>query len=181
MSETNDFNEDEAYVFSAADEGIVSATKQLLGKAASSDVITARGLEIVNRILQVFETLPSMAAELDLQLQVTGPCRTYGSHEINHWWNIEIEDGNLCVTSGGYFYRPETGGDAFTAMVWRACPGFETEYSDYLDSLGLVDDAKSFDLEVQEIDFAKGGYSLTLFEEGEELDDDRSDVDEGGD
>lgn len=45
MSETNDFNEDEAYVFSAADEGIVSATKQLLGKAASSDVITARGLE----------------------------------------------------------------------------------------------------------------------------------------
>jgi hypothetical protein len=175
MSGSDDFSEDEVYVFSSEDNDIVSATQQLLRKAASSAIITARGLGVVNRILQVFEALSSVVADLDLRLQVTGPCRTFGSHEINHWWNIEIENGSLCVSSGGYFYRPETGGYAFTSMMWRACPGFETEYSDYTDTLSLVDDAKPFDLEVQEIDFANGGYALTLFENGEELEDDGSD------
>ena len=178
MSETDDFSEDEDYVFSSEDNDVVSATKQLLLKAASSEIITARGREVVHRIIQVFEALPSVAADLDLQLQVTGPSRTFGSHEIHHWWNVEVENGELCVTSGGYFYRPETGGDSFTSMIWRASPGFETEYSDYLDTLSLVDDAMPFDLEVQEIDFAHGGYSLAVFEDGEELEDDSSDEDE---
>ncbi|MEI8022192.1 MAG: hypothetical protein WCH39_28540 [Schlesneria sp.] len=178
MSETDDFSEDEDYVFSSEDHGIVSATKQLLSKAASSDIITDKGREVVNRIIQVFEALPSVVADLDLQLQVTGPTRTFGSHEIHHWWNVEIENGDLCVTSGGYFYRPETGGDSFTSMIWRASPGFETEYCDYLDTLSLVDDAQPFDLEVQEIDFAQGGYTLTVLEDGEELEEDSSDEDE---
>jgi hypothetical protein len=175
MSDSDDFSEDEAYVFSSEDNEIVSATKELIQKTAHSENITARQLEVVDRILQVFEALPSVVADLDVQLQVTGPRRTFGSHEIYHWWNIEVENGNLCVTSGGHFYRPETGGDTFTSMIWRACPGYETEYRDYLDTLSLVDDAQPFDLEVLEIDFAKGGYSLTVFEDGEELEDDSSD------
>ena len=178
MSETNGSKEYDVYLFSSADNRIVAATKELILKTASGENITARAREVVARILQVFEALPSVVADFDLQLQVTGPCQTYGSHEINHWWNIEIEDGSLCVTSGGYFYRPETGGESFTSMIWRASPGLETEYSDYTDTLALVDDAKPFDLEVQAIDFAQGGYSLTLFENGEELEDDGSDVDE---
>jgi hypothetical protein len=44
-----------------------------------------------------------------------------------------------------------------------------------LDTLSLVDDAQPFDSEVQEIDFAKGGYSLTVLEKGEESEDDSSD------
>ena len=68
--------------------------------------------------------------------------------------------------------------DTSTSMIWRAYPGFETEYSDYLDTLSLVDDAQPFDSEVQEIDFAKGGYSLTVLEKGEESEDDSSDEDD---
>lgn len=179
MSDRDDFTEDEAYVFSSEDNDIVSATKQLLWKTARSEIITARELEVVARILQVFEVLPSVVADLELQLQVTGPRRTFGSHEIYHWWNIEVENGSLCVTSQGHFYRPETGGDTFTSMIWRAFPGFATEHSNYMDTLLIVDDAQPFDLEVQDIDFARGGYSLTVFENGEELEDDSSDEDEG--
>jgi len=180
MSDRDDLNEDEAYVFSSEDNDIVSATKQLLWKTARSEVITAKELEVVARLLQVFEALPFVVAGLDLQIQVTGPRRRFGSHEIHHWWDIEVEDGNLCVKSQGYFYRPETGGDTFTTMIWRAFPGSATEHSDYSDRLSLVDDAQPFDLEVQDIDFANEGYSLTVFENGEELEDDRSDEDEDG-
>jgi len=169
MSDRDDFTEDEAYVFSSEDNAIVSATKQLLWKTARSEVITAKELEVVARLLQVFEALPFVIADLALQLQVTGPRREFGSHEIYHWWNIEVENRNLCVTSHGHFYRPETGGDTFTSMIWRAFPGLATEHSDYMDTLSIVDDAQPFDLEVQDIDFAKEGYSLTVFENGEEL------------
>lgn len=178
MSDRDDFSDDEAYVLSSQDNDIVSATKQLIRKTVRSENITAAKLEIVARILQVFEALPSVVADLDLQLQVTGPRRTFGSHEIYHWWNIEVESGRLCVTSGGYFYRSDTGGDTFTSMIWEAVPGFATEHNDYLDTLSIVDDAQPFDLEVQEIDFAMGGYSITVFENGEELEDGSSDEDE---
>lgn len=178
MSDRDDFGDNEAYVLSSEDNDIVSATKQLIRKTARSENITAAKLEVVARILQVFEALPSVVADLDLQLQVTGPRRTFGSHEIYHWWNIEVENGRLCVTSGRHFYRPDTGGDTFTSMIWEAVPGFSTEHNDYLDTLSIVDDARPFDLEVQDIDFASGGYSLTVFENGEELEYDISDEDE---
>ena len=175
MSDRDDFSDDEEYVFSSDDNDIISATKQLLWKTARSEIINAGERVVVARILDVFEALPSVVADLYLQLQVTGPRRSFGSHEIYHWWEIEVENGSLCISSGGDFYRPETGGDSFTSISWRAVPGFATEHNDYMDTLSLVDDAQPFDLEVRDIDFAKGGYSLTVFENGEELDDGSSD------
>ena len=178
MRQQNLFPDDaEKYVLSSDDADVVSATRQLLWKTARSEIITARELEIVARILQVFEALPSVIEDINLQLQITGPRRTFGSHEIYHWWNVEVEDGNLCVTSQGHFYRPETGGDTFTSMIWRAFPGFATEHGDYVDTLSIVDDAQPFGLEVRDINFAGGGYSLTVFENGEELEE-YSDEDE---
>lgn len=175
MSDSHNFADEEAYVLSSEDIDIISATKELLWKTARSEIIKVSELEVVARILQVFEALPSVVADLDLQLQVTGPRQMFGSHEIYHWWNIEVEGGNLCVTSQGHFYRPETGGDTFTSMIWRAAPGFATEHSDYLDTLSIVDDAQPFCREVRDIDFTKGGYSLTVFENGGELEEEGSD------
>lgn len=179
MSDSDDVAEDkETYEFSSEDIAILSATKELLWKTTRSEFIKARELEIVARILQVFEALPSVMSDLELRLQITGPRRTFGSHEIYHWWNVEVENGSLCIASQGHFYRTETGGDTFTSMIWRAFPGFATEHSDYLDSLSIVDDAQTFELEVRDIDFATGGYSLSVYENGEELENDSSDEDE---
>ena len=122
-------NDSEQYVLSADDMEIVSATTELLWKIARSDLVTARELGVVARILEVFKALPAVVRDVELQLQITGPRRTFGSHEIYHWWNVEIEDTSLCITAQGHFYRPETGGDTFTSMIWRAFPGYATEHS----------------------------------------------------
>jgi hypothetical protein len=62
------------------------------------------------------------------------------------------------VRAGGYFYRQITGGDSFTCMQWTAEPGQESDYSDYLGNLGIVDDAQPFDHEVEGIDLSQAGY-----------------------
>jgi hypothetical protein len=64
----------------------------------------------------------------------------------------------LRLRAGGYFYRQITGGDSFTCMQWTAEPGQESDYSDYLGNLGIVDDAQPFDHEVEGIDLSQAGY-----------------------
>ena len=157
------------YIFSSDDYDIVSATKELLWKIARRERLSARQLEVIARALQVFELLPLAIPDFEIQIQISGPRRTFGSHEIYHWWHIEIEGGDVVVTSGGHFYRPETGGDAFSSMEWSTSPGFATVYHDYLDSIAIVDDAQPFKSEIQSIDFSKAGYSLEVFENNEEI------------
>ena len=103
MSDRDSFANNEGYVLSSADIDVISATKELLRKTARSEIVTARELEVIARILQVFEAAPAVMADIDLKLQVTGPRRTFGSHEIYHWWDVEVENGSLCVASEGHF------------------------------------------------------------------------------
>ncbi|MCP3892341.1 MAG: hypothetical protein GY702_26225 [Desulfobulbaceae bacterium] len=164
---TND--KGDPYVFSSDDFAITSAVKELLWKTARSKLSTATQLEVIAQALQIFERLPAEIPILDIQVQITGPRRMFGTHEIYHWWHVEIECEVVTVTSGGHFYRPETGGDSFTAMAWRACPNFATEHYDYLDNLSIVDDAQPFDLEVQSIDFTQDEYVLEVYKDGEDV------------
>lgn len=171
-------DESEPYVFSQPDFRIVAATKALLWKSARSELVAPRQLEVVARAFRVFEALPVAVGDFNIQIHLSGPRRMFGEHEIFHWWDVEIEGGNLSVTSQGHFYRPSTGGDTFTSMKWRASPGFAAEYRDYMDSIAIVDDAQPFDLEVHGIDLSQGGYSLTVFENGEEICETSDDEDE---
>ena len=157
------YDEEQQYVLSRDDDGIVSATKALLWTIARSEFVAPHQLEAIARALQVFEALPAAVSARHIEVQVTGPRRTFGSHKIFHWWNVEINGVDLSVTSQGHFYRPETGGDTFTSMAWRASPGLAAEYGDYLDSIALVDDAQSFRSEVEAIDLSVGGYSSRYF------------------
>lgn len=179
MNNQGQFEDDESYVFSRDDYGIIAATKALLWKAVRSNLVNPRQLVVIAKALQVFEALPAVAGDFDFQVHITGPRRLFGPHEIYHWWHVEMESGSLAVTSNGHFYRSSTGGDTFTSMIWRASPGFAAEYNDYRENITIVDDAQPFNLEVQDIDFSQGGYSLTVFENGEELCD--SSDDEGDD
>lgn len=158
-----------SYVFSDNDHAIISTVKELLWKTARCKRITAAQLEVIAQALQIVELLPAEIPSQDMQVQITGPRRMFGTHEIYHWWHVEIECEVVTVTSGGHFYRPETGGDSFTAMAWRACPNFATEHYDYLDNLSIVDDAQPFDVEIKSIDFSQNEYVIEVYKDGEEI------------
>lgn len=163
-------DDDCSYIFSTNDYPVIAATKELLWKTARCELPTARQLEVIARALQVFESLPVVMPDFDIQIQITGPRRTFGEHEIYHWWHVEIEQGDIKVSAGGHFYRPTTGGDTFSSMAWQACPGYAAEHHNYLDSLTIVDDALPFELEVQAINFSLQDYLLDVCEDGEEID-----------
>src|ERR1041384_5735869 len=58
------------------------------------------------------------------------------------------------------FYRQSTGGDSFTSFQWDAAPGEEPDYSNYLDQLHIVDDARPFHLDVEALDLSEPGFAL---------------------
>lgn len=157
------------YIFSPDDFVIVSATKELLWKIVRSKLPTAKQLEIIAQALQVFEALPSEIWDFEIKIELTGPRRTFGSHEIYHWWHVEIEHGYVAVTSGGHFYRPSTGGDTFSSLIWKAAPVFATEHHDYFNDLSLVDDVQPFPQQVEGLDFSHLKYTLEVYENGEDV------------
>ena len=160
---------DDQYVLSQPDRGILTATKLLLWKVVRSRLVNPRQLEAVAKLLSLFDGLPKTADNMDVRLQLTGPRRWFGEHEIYHWWTITVEGQTIEVSSGGHFYRRSTGGDTFTSMTWAAAPGCDTEYSDYLATLRIVDDAQPFEAEASQLDLSLPGYSLEITVDGEEV------------
>jgi hypothetical protein len=180
--EEEDYNEsdDEQYVLSQEDRDVVTPTKLLLWKVVRSRLVKPQQLEVVAKLLSLFDGLPKTADEMDVTLQLTGPRRSFGEHEIYHWWTIAVEGQAIEVSSGGHFYRSSTGGDTFTSMTWATAPGCDAEYRDYLDTLRIVDDAQPFDAEVDQIDLSLPGYSLEITLDGEEVGVSDEDIDQDG-
>ena len=92
------------------------------------------------------------------------------------------------IGSGGHFYRKSTGGDSFSSMRWEAVPGEEAELNDYLESLGIMDDARPYADEVDAMNLYDDGYELSiedednpLLEESSEEEDEEQDVAAVGD
>ena len=183
--ESDDDVSEEVYQLCEQDHQIVAAARQLLLEISRWKQIRANQLEVVSKILQVLDRLPSVSDELFTSVLLTGPRRHFGDHKIYHWWNVEVEGQDLTVSSGGYFHRPSTGGDSFTCMTWSATPGYETEYSDYLQTLQIVDDAQPFESEVMQLALGEPGYSLEISVNGEEIDlpdeDEDDEIDEADD
>lgn len=168
-SESEDDNTEETYQLCERDRQIVAVTRHLLWEIVRWNQIQANQLEVVAKILQVLDRLPAVSDELFTSVLLKGPQRHFGDHKICHWWNVEVEDHDLAVSSGGYFHRPSTGGDSFTCMTWSATPGYETGYSDYLNTLQIVDDAQPFDAEVMQLALGEPGYFLEISADGEEI------------
>ena len=181
------FSEQELYVLGSNDRAIIEATKQLLWKIARSSLVDPLQLEVVAKLLAVLQRMPHVHTEIDVRMELAGPNRRYGDHEIFHWWEVGVEERLVEVYSKGFFNRDWGGGDSFLCMHWAAQPGFDTEFADHLDSLGIVDDAMPFEEEVNRIDLSEPGYRLTVYLEGEETKleayqeelDDEEDLDSG--
>jgi hypothetical protein len=156
---------DDRYDFDPADSTIVSAAQQLLLKLAESPLAdSAAKVIVLGKMFHVFQKLPEVTLGSSLHVELTGPRRRFGTHEIYHWWHISLEErGYLEIESGGHFYRPETGGDTFTSMTWQVSPGGEPDFSDDIYSLPIVDDADTFENEVAAMELDDTGmYELSV-------------------
>lgn len=160
---------DELYLLSDKDRSIVAATIKLLRKIVGLPAIHPEAIQVVAQVLNAFEKLPRRPNGLDVHIELSGPRRWYGEHEIWHWWNITVEESWLHVTSGGHFYRKTTGGDNFTCMDWSISPGEESDYTDFLDRLKIVDDAQPYEVEVSRLIPSEPGYTLHIMVDGESL------------
>jgi tetratricopeptide (TPR) repeat protein len=160
----------DVYILSEKDRSIVAATKLLLRKIIRLSSIRPNEMEVVAKVLGIFERLPRVSDELNAVINLTGPRHQYGEHEIYHYWIVEVEGAEIRVSSNGHFYRPSSGGDSFTCMQWRAVPGCETFYGDYLDGLRIVDDAQPYETEVARLPISEPGYHLSVELEGENVD-----------
>ena len=154
----------ELYDFQPEEDAIIAATRRMLLKIAASGLInTPLKAIVVGKLFKVFQDLPKVTANESLSISLAGPRRTYGNHEIYHFWDIQLEEeGYLKISSGGHFYRPETGGDTFTSMTWEVFPGYKPDFEDYLDSLYMVDDADLFENEIADMKLSSGGYKLSV-------------------
>jgi len=123
----------------------------------------------VARLLTILDCLPDVSDPSDISVSLGRPDKWFGEHRISHSWDVRIDSELIEVSSGGYFYRESTGGDSFTSMMWSISPGEESEFSDFLDRLTLVDDAVPFESEVHQLNLDENGYSLTVYVDGEEI------------
>jgi hypothetical protein len=165
-----------AYRFDDVDRTVVSITRQLIQKVLLSRLLRGDAQRnVVRAVARVFAELPRPANKLNASVSVIGPTRKFGDHEVHHYWAVEVEDHQIEVRAGGDFYRPSTGGDSFTSFYWVASPGCETDCQDYLPTLGIVDDAKPFGTEIDELDLNEPGYSIGVTHDRKDVPDETSD------
>ena len=168
MYEENENNSQiEQYILSYRDWDIVNAAKILLWKIARCTFIIPKQLEAVAVVLNIIERLPEVSEHVDASVDLVGPRRWFGEHEIFHYWTIRIEDNLITISASGHFYRKSTGGDSFTSLQWNAVPGYDSDFGDYLHTLQLVDDAMPFPEEVSRIDLTDRGYKISVELNGE--------------
>ena len=162
--EDSDDLSDDQYDFIPSESSIVLAAKLMVWKLASSSILdTPQKRIVIGKIFGVLQRLPNVTLGEYLRLDLTGPHRNFGKHEIYHFWTIELhDDGALRISSGGHFYRPETGGDTFSCMSWEVAPRLQPIYEDYLDSLRIVDDADTFEKEIRRMKINEGGYEIVV-------------------
>ena len=172
------------YELDAFDLSLVTAARQLLTKLMHADALLPAQLVTVAKVQHVLSRLPRLSEAMEITVQVTGPRRQFEDIETYHWWTLRIEDHAIGISSGGYFFRPSTGGDTFSTMAWVAQPGEWAEFSDYIDGLGIVPDVQPFPDAVRSMDFAAFTYEIevtdpenTLLDDTDE-DEDEDEVDE---
>jgi hypothetical protein len=150
------------YEFDEVDHVVVAITQQLISKVLESCLLNDAQREVVLAIGQELAQLPYTPSNLNASFSLISPRRKFGDHEIYHHWGVEVGGDEIRVGAGGHFYRPSTGGDSFTSFRWVAWPGCETECQEFSSSLQLVDDAKPFGTEIEELDLSESGYTVSV-------------------
>jgi hypothetical protein len=164
--EPEEGNEIVDYLLEPRDRQIIDKALELLRGIISSNLPKKTERASIEKALTVLRGLPRAGEDHEfISITLVAPTRKFGTvdtHEIYHSWKVEIEGYLVSVMAGGHFYRQSTGGDSFTSMMWSASPGVPAEFSDYLSYIRLVDDAKPFESEIDDINISNGGYRLLV-------------------
>src|SRR5258706_1945434 len=107
----------ERYQFDAKDKVLVRAATILLKKVAVAEATKPAQLVSVAKLQHVLSRLPRAASGIDVTVSVSSPRHSFPDEiETMHWWKVAAEGEQLSISSGGHFFRPNTGGDSFTQM-----------------------------------------------------------------
>jgi hypothetical protein len=166
------------YDYNAEDDTIVNAARRLLWKISASALVDTPSKRIViGKLFSVFQNLPKITLHQYLIMHLVGPPR-YGTYEILHEWTIVLRDtGYLNIASGGYLKPYE---DSFTSMTWGNSPTCVPKLNNNPNNIDIIDDADTFENEVEAMDLESGGYKLTVTDptlEGLEEEDNNQDED----
>ncbi|MCX6854117.1 MAG: hypothetical protein NTV80_04335, partial [Verrucomicrobia bacterium] len=161
--------DNEPYTMNVQDWVLVRHASHLLNKLMLAPWVRPAERVTIAKLQHALARLPRVSDLEWINLTLSSPRKLFGEIETYHSWDIECDSGTLTLRSGGHFYRPSTGGDSFTTMTWSISPGYESDYSDYLESLWIVPDAAAFPESIQRIDLSDVGYSLTLTDDANTL------------
>jgi hypothetical protein len=150
------------YKLKTGDKAILSAAIVMLKKVAAAKTSEPDQLMSVSKLLNFISKLPEVPSGVDVSVTVSGPNRKFGDINTSDHWTVAVEGLWVSISSGGYFFRPSSGGDSFTTMTWSAAPGEIPDFRDYRDSLQIVPGLRSFSDGVEKIDLASGNYSLEI-------------------
>ena len=159
----------EKYELTRKDTVLLAAARSLLLKVIRGAKIRPAEIVSVARLLHAVVRLPRVTEGIHVEVRVCGPRRRFGEIETYHWWEVQLEQGNLRLGSGGHFHRPSTGGDTFTTMSWEISPGCASELADHRGSLGIVPDVCSYEEGVGRVDFGSEGFSVDVTDDGNPL------------
>jgi hypothetical protein len=171
----------ERYEFTLQDGELLWAAGKLLRKVMGSDKIRPAQMVTLAKLQHVLSILPRATDSVTASVSVGRAPRSFGEVETRHWWEFSIEEVRLKISCGGHFYRPSTGGDTFTTMVWEAVPGLPAALEDYSELHRIVPDLCSFAEGVESIDFSKGSYSLEIYDDDNALLEEQDDDEHEGD
>jgi hypothetical protein len=150
------------YQFEVRDAELLWSASVLLSKVIASGKIRPAHMVTIAKLQHILSVLPRVTEDVTASVSVCCPPHHFEEIETYHWWEFGVEDGLLRVTSGGHFYRPSSGGDTFTTMLWEAAPDQPTVLDDFSDGLRIVPDLRSYSEGVETIDFAVEDYSLVI-------------------
>jgi hypothetical protein len=157
------------YQFTPCDAELLRAATLLLRKVMGSDKIRPGQMVTLAKLQHILSVLPRATEDVTASVSVCTPTRTFGEIETFHWSVFSIEEERLKISCGGHFYRPSTGGDTFTTMIWEAFPGLPTALEDYSELHRIVPDLRTFPEGVESIDFSTSSYSLEIYDDDNPL------------
>ncbi len=170
------------YQFAPRDAELLWAASLLLRKVMASGKISPAQMVTLAKLQHVLTVLPRAIDSVTASVSVGSPQHNFGEIETRHWWEFSIEQEHLKISCGGHFYRPRTGGDSFTTMVWEAVPGLPSTLEDYSELHRIVPDLCSFVEGVESLNFSVRSYSIEIYDDDnallEDLDDEQHESDD---